>query len=171
MRSFAYDLCMISRSSDLCTRVAPSIEHALKQIVARATGSFWSEYCSASSSVEPSVGTTALAALALSRLSSADWARDKASQAATWLLEKQNADGSWSIDIERNGKLLVTPDIHITISTLELALDEARPLRADWEDQAFSLPQPTILILETFGLLASPLHPPPTCISKPQRDT
>jgi hypothetical protein len=174
LRPFAYDLCVISRSLDLCARVAPSIEHALKQVVAQATGSFWSEYCSTSSSVEPSVGTTALAALALSRLSSADWAREKASQAATWLLEKQNADGSWSIDIERNGKLLERPDVHPTISTMEvvsraniagakLSIERARNWLLTmqdpcglWEDKAFSLPQPTVLILETFELLASP---------------
>jgi hypothetical protein len=179
MRPFAYDLCVISRSSDLCARVAPSIEHALKQVVAQSTGSFWSEYCSTSSSVEPSVGTTALAALALSRLSSADWAREKASQAATWLLEKQNADGSWPIDIERNGKLLARSDVHSTISTVEvvsranmtgakLSIERARNwllTKQDpcglWEDRAFSLPQPTVLILETLDLLANPSAPAP----------
>jgi hypothetical protein len=177
MRSFAYDLCVISRSSDLCARVAPSIEHALKQIVVRATGSFWSEYCPSSSSVEPSVGTTALAALALSRLSSADWAREKASQAATWLLEKQNADGSWPIDIERNGKLLKRSDVHTTISTMEvvsratiagakLSIERARTWLLTkqnpnglWEDRAFALPQPTVLILETLDFLSNPSAP------------
>jgi hypothetical protein len=179
MRPFVYDLCVISRSSDLCARVAPAIEHALKQVVAQSSDSFWSEYCTTSSSVEPSIGTTALAALALSRLSSADWAREKASQAATWLLEKQNADGSWSIDIERNGKLLLRPNVHTTISTMEVAsranmtganlsIERARnwlltkqDAHGLWEDRAFSLPQPTVLILETFEFLANPSAPTP----------
>jgi hypothetical protein len=176
LRGRAYDLCVIACSRDLVNRIRGSLDFSLRLLIDQQTGPFWSEWSTSDRRLPtqiPSVATTSLAGLALLKLGSSDLARERGKAAAEWLLENQNRDGSWSIELERGGKLHTTPDVHVTISAMEaiarssisgashnLSLGEQWLIAQQgknglWEDTAFSLPQPTVLIVESLEYVRS----------------
>jgi hypothetical protein len=174
IRDRAYDLCVISRSRELVTKIRPSIETALSGLISEQTGPYWGEWSSDEDRISrkvPSVATTSFAALALLKLGLSESATDRGRDAATWLLEKQNGDGSWSLDRERGHLLELEPNVHVTISAMEgIArsgisgashhielgrhwLVSKQDKCGLWEDEAFCLPQPTVMIIESLDYL------------------
>lgn len=121
VRLVAHDLCSISRSRELTTRIRPAIDVALQQIASKQKTDFWSEPWRHRNVDQdrPSIGTTIPAALSLLKLSSSESTSKKAIDAVKWLMEQQNVDGSWSIDYPRNGRLVNEPDLHITLLAME----------------------------------------------------
>lgn len=173
-RHLAYDLCMIGRSRDLAIKLRSSVTRALDVLMSGQAQPYWTEWSPDANKTPrkvPSVATTSFAALALLKLGSSDLARNRGRDAAAWLLENQNPDGSWSLDNDGDSHLALKPDVHVTLTTMEgiarsgipgtshhldLARDwvlSKQDKNGLWEDEAFSLPEPTILVIETFDYL------------------
>lgn len=174
LRSLAYDLCTISRSRHLVQRIQPALERALDSLVNQQVGPSWREFAQDEERLPvqlASVGTTAAAALALLRLGTKDAHTASGTAAASWLLEKQNTDGSWNLETYHNFRPKSEPDLFTTISAMESVWRSGIPGASHsidlgrkwinahqspnglWEEDGYALPQPTVLILETFRSL------------------
>jgi len=170
VRSRAVDLCTVSRSRQLMNRIRPSIEIALNSLLAEQTPPYWWEWVAKSGGPPervPSVATTSFAALSLLKLSISESIRNRGKQAAAWLLEKQNVDGSWSLDFSSATGLVSEPDVHVTLTAMEaisrsevagakrhldLAHDwvlKQQGKNGLWEDKDLPLPQLAVLAIET----------------------
>ena len=173
VRRIANDLCSISRSRQLTTRIRPAIDVALEHIASKQKAEFWSEPWRHRNVDQdmPSIGTTIPAALSLLKLSSSDSTRTKAITAVKWLMEQQDADGGWSIEYVRNGKLAKGPDLLSTLLAMEAigrsqlsgsdhSLQSARNWVLEqqnvigfWEVDGMGPASATTLVLETFRYL------------------
>lgn len=173
IRPIAFDLCTVSRSRELTTKIRPAIDVALQQIASKQKTGFWSEpwrHRSVNQEV-PSIGTTIPATLSLLKLSTSESTGKKAIAAVKWLMENQNVDGSWSIDYARNGRLVKEPDLHCTLlameavgrsqlSGVEHSLKSARNWVLEqqnaigfWEIDGMGPASATVLVLETIRYL------------------
>jgi hypothetical protein len=164
------DLCTVSRSRQLANKIRPSIEIALNSLLTEQTPPYWSEWVAEKEQGPkrvPSVATTSFVALSLLKLAISESVRNRGKQAAAWLLERQNVDGSWSLDFSGTNGLVSEPDVHITLTAMEAILrseiagakrhlDSAhdwvlkqQSKNGLWEDKHLPLPQLAILAIET----------------------
>lgn len=175
----AYDLWLVSRSRNLPNRIRDSVNIALRNIALLQSPEGWWTDCRISQSADkgseaglqisrylPSTYTTALCSLNLVKLSISEPMKQKGVLGAKWLLERQNPDGSWSRErIYENG-IVQTPDLFVTLLSLEaiarsgignvkhsidLGLEWLMKQQNDlgmWDDQGFPFPFMTVLVLE-----------------------
>jgi len=122
VRALCFDLLTISRSSKLTLRLSDEIELALKRVYENANENKWCEAEVGPGKrykVAPSVATTAVACLALLRLSTSDSQKRLGISAAKWLVQQQTNEGAWCTDYEIETGVKKEPDVFITIAVCE----------------------------------------------------
>jgi hypothetical protein len=174
IRSLCFDLMMMSRSSKLTLELSDEIEISLKRVYESAKDEKWTEAEVRPGSpykVAPSVATTAVACLALLRLSTSDSQKKLAKAAAKWLLQQQTNDGAWCTDFETNTGIKKQPDVLITVVVSEALVRAGLPgishalmsaknwLMSQqneigfWQDRGFNYSLCTVIVLEALDAL------------------
>ncbi|MGF7182991.1 prenyltransferase/squalene oxidase repeat-containing protein [Tunturiibacter psychrotolerans] len=176
IRSLCFDLLMMSRSSKLTVGLSDEIEIVLKRVYESAEDEKWEEAEVRPGSpykVAPSVATTAVACLAILRLSTSDSQKKLAVAAAKWLLQQQTNEGAWCTDFEVNAGIKKQPDVFITVVICEAlaraglpgishALKSAKSWLMSqqneigfWQEDGFNYSLCTVIVLEALNSLQS----------------
>ncbi len=156
--------------SKLTLRLSDEIEIALKRVYENANDENWGEAQVRPESphnVVASVATTAVACLAMLRLSTSDSQKKLAESAAKWLIQQQTNDGAWCTDFE----MKTEPDVFITVVVCEALVRAEVPgishslRRAKswlmsqqnelgfWEEDGFDYSLCTVIVLEALDAL------------------
>ncbi len=175
----ARNLWLVSRSRRMPLRISVYVDMALRRVGAlQYADGWWTDFMTtelagkdAKDGVErsrylPSIYTTALCSVVLVKLSGSNELMEKGAAGARWLLERQNPDGSWSVPRGAAGKVVLRPDIFVTLLCLEAivrsgianvgnSVDLGREwvlARQDelgmWRHESFPGPFLTVLVLE-----------------------
>jgi hypothetical protein len=173
LTSSAYDLWLVSRSRNLPNKIKDFVNIALYRIAGwQNPEGYWPDFQLVEkvgknkTKILPSTYTTALCALDLLKLSTAEPLKQKGILGAKWLLKQQNPDGSWSREEIQNNKITSNPDLFVSLLSLEvLARSGIRNVKhtielglewlinkqnnmAMWDYDGFPFPFMTILVLE-----------------------